>query len=252
MDFIQAAARNLATWQDWQLRAHGLKTRRTDLLWRCDGIVPGIYLNAITLSPLSQGDVLAEVEEAVAASESGHYIVWDSWMELDLTRLGFTVETPDSSYVRPPSGGNVAIPNELEIEVVRDEAGLEEFEQASKEGFETPHALRAARWHVPASLGVPGMSYFVGRVEGRAVSVSIAVVGDGVVGVYGVATHPKHRRKGYGAAMTWAAVQVAPGLPAVLNPSQMGAAMYRSMGFREAGRKRDWKRVGKPSVGGRA
>ncbi len=252
MDFIQAAARNLATWQDWQIQAHGLKTRRTDLLWRCDGIVPAIHLNAITLSPLSEGDVLAEVEEAVAASESGHFSVWDSWMELDLTHLGFTAETPDSSYVRPPGGSNVAIPDELEIEVVSDAAGLEEFERASKEGFETPEVFRGGRWHVPASLGVPGMSYFVSRVQWRAVSVSIAVVGDGVVGVYGVATHPKHRRKGYGAALTWAAVQTAPDLPAVLNPSKMGASMYRSMGFREVGRKRDWKRAGKPSSCGRA
>ena len=57
---------------------------------------------------------------------------------------------------------------------------------------------------MPASLDDPDMRYFIGRVNGQAVSTSIGVISDGVVGIFGVATKPAYRRRGYGTAMTWA------------------------------------------------
>ncbi len=45
-----------------------------------------------------------------------------------------------------------------------------------------------------------------------------------------MATLPGHRRRGIGAALTWAATLADPDLPAVLIASDDGAGVYREMG----------------------
>jgi hypothetical protein len=57
-------------------------------------------------------------------------------------------------------------------------------------------------------------------------------VGAGFVGIYGVATPPDARGRGYGEAMTWAATLCRPDLPATLQASPMGRPVYDRMGYR--------------------
>ena len=61
---------------------------------------------------------------------------------------------------------------------------LVEFEEASFEGFEHAGAYKPGCWHAPASLDDPDMQYFTGRVDGQVVSASIALISDGVVGIF--------------------------------------------------------------------
>ncbi|MFQ5933205.1 MAG: GNAT family N-acetyltransferase [Dehalococcoidia bacterium] len=245
MDFVQAGARNWAAWHDSQLRAHGLECRRTGSLWSCRQRGGGIYLGALTLSAVTgdERERLAEIEELVAARRSDDFTLVDSWMELDLVDLGFELGDAEPWYVRspePPATGSS--PSEPEIEQVADAAGLKGFEKASLEGFETtrPRELGTFGIHAVASLKDPRLRYFTGRVAGRVVSVSMSYVSDGVVGVYGVATPPEYRCRGYGEALTWAAIMADPGLPTVLQPSEMAASLYRKMGFAEVGKFRRW------------
>ena len=84
----------------------------------------------------------------------------------------------------------------------------------------------------------------MGRVDGDVVSVSMAYVSDEIVGVYGVATLPEYRRRGYAQALTRAAVQSGFGLPALLQPSPMAESMYERMGFYEIGRLQMWRLPG--------
>ena len=54
-----------------------------------------------------------------------------------------------------------------------------------------------------------------------------------------MATPPEFRRRGYGAAATWAAIEVGAQRGcdhAVLQASEMGAPVYRRMGFVDVGR----------------
>jgi GNAT superfamily N-acetyltransferase len=53
----------------------------------------------------------------------------------------------------------------------------------------------------------------------------------GLVEVDWVATAPSARGHGYGTALTWAAIDAAPGLPAVLIASDDGRPVYDKMGF---------------------
>lgn len=168
----------------------------------------------------------------------------DFGQSLELGALGFVVDKTEPVYARAPSAAPAAqVPSELEVSEVVNRADLEEFERASGEGFESPTAGEPLQWHAEASLGHPDMRYYIGRVGGRAVSVSIGCVSDGIIGVYGVATAPDHRLRGYGTAMTHLALSAAPHLTAVLEPSPEGASMYRRVGFGEIGQTTHWRRT---------
>ncbi len=106
---------------------------------------------------------------------------------------------------------------------------------------------RGGRLHVPSLEAAldPDVALLLGAVGGRVVATSrvTRVVEDAVpplvvADINGVATLPDYRRRGYGTAMTWAAVAEGArrgATAAVLGASKMGAPVYRRMGFRHAG-----------------
>jgi ribosomal protein S18 acetylase RimI-like enzyme len=79
---------------------------------------------------------------------------------------------------------------------------------------------------------------FIGRLDGLAVSTSTLVISGSDAGVYGVATEPRCRRRGFGQALTWAALAegAARGCHgSVLQTSEVGRSIYERMGFRVVG-----------------
>jgi ribosomal protein S18 acetylase RimI-like enzyme len=77
---------------------------------------------------------------------------------------------------------------------------------------------------------------FVGSVNGRAVASSGLIVGGGVAGIYNVATLPRARRRGFGTAMTLAAMRHGRTLGyrvAVLGASDIGRGVYERLGFED-------------------
>jgi hypothetical protein len=243
-DLLRAAARNLADWHECNLGALGIASLRDDRLWTCldPKPVPPIYHRLITIEP----DAGAQAVADEAADVEGFLSVCDSWSTLDLRSHEFTVDEESEWMARAPSTLGRIGPRALSIEKVDDEEALAEFEQASIDGFESPglHDLGRGGLHAPRILDDENMHVYVGRVEGgRVVSVAMAYVSQGLVGVFGVATLPRYRRHGYGAAMTWAALNAEPELPSVLQPSAAGAPGYVRLGYRSAGRFRNWFRA---------
>ena len=117
-------------------------------------------------------------------------------------------------------------PPELTIRRVADEATLDDFYRLSRTG----------RRHLPslAAATAPGIAVFVGFVGGEAVATSrLTCLGD-VADVMGVTTVPDRRRRGYGMAMTWAAVAAAAAqgcVAAALTATALGYPVYVRMGF---------------------
>ncbi|MFN2589220.1 MAG: GNAT family N-acetyltransferase [Actinomycetota bacterium] len=77
---------------------------------------------------------------------------------------------------------------------------------------------------------------FVGTVDGPAVASAGLMTFGGLAGIYNVATVPDARRRGYGAAMTRAALRAARDRGyrvAILGASDPGRGIYERMGFRE-------------------
>jgi ribosomal protein S18 acetylase RimI-like enzyme len=80
------------------------------------------------------------------------------------------------------------------------------------------------------------VSWYAGRVCGAIVSTAIGVTAEGATGVFGVATAPEHRGRGYGAALTARAVRdgfSAGSALAYLQASEIGHGVYRRLGFRD-------------------
>jgi GNAT superfamily N-acetyltransferase len=76
---------------------------------------------------------------------------------------------------------------------------------------------------------------FVGRLNGRPVASSLAIRSPTTSGIYAVGTLPAARRRGVGAAVTWAAIDAGRSWGCqsiVLQASEMGLPLYEKMGFR--------------------
>jgi GNAT superfamily N-acetyltransferase len=83
-------------------------------------------------------------------------------------------------------------------------------------------------------LAVPRLRFYAGRVDGAVVSTSMLVATGAVAGIYWVGTLEKHRGRGYGEALTWAAVAGGQELGcelASLQASKLGRPVYARMGF---------------------
>jgi hypothetical protein len=98
----------------------------------------------------------------------------------------------------------------------------------------------------PAVLDGP-VRLFVGYVDGRPVSTAGARLGHGIVDVEWVATLSAYRRRGIGAAVTWAATVADPDAAAVLIASDDGQPVYEAMGYVRLMRLTMWHRPPPPA-----
>ncbi len=129
-------------------------------------------------------------------------------------------------------------PDGLQIRVVDDAEMLEACIDVTARGYEMP--VEIARLLVSEGIiADPQFVAVLGFVEDVAVSCALVSVSGTTAGIYNVATPTEHRRRGYGAALTWAAVEQGARLGcdhAVLQSSDVGESVYRAMGFVDVGR----------------
>ena len=150
-------------------------------------------------------------------------------------RLGLAEEHPLPAMVVQPHELKATLPPELVVGPVDDEDGLRDAMATATAGFETPPDFFEPLY-TTAAAALEGLTYYVGRVHGVAVSTSVGFTLDATVGIFNVATAPEHRGYGYGAALTAAAASnaFANGADlAWLQSSAMGLSVYRRIGFRE-------------------
>jgi hypothetical protein len=233
-DPVRLCAEAYAGWHTSWLTALGLRSERLDGLWRALDRPPQIYLAGITLDRGVTSESLAAVPGSVG----------DAWQTLDLQPFGFRVWRKEPWFYRAPGALPTQPPSGLEIVRVETPDEVVEFEAVSVRGFGSEDdVIEPGTWHPPTVLEDDAMQMFIGRVDGRAVAASIGYVLHDVVGVFGVATVASARRRGYGAALTRAAMRADKGLPAVLAPSEQGASMYRSLGFEPVGGLTIWAKA---------
>ena len=234
-DPVELCAEAVAGWHSSWLDALGVPCEQNDRIWRALDRPPQIYFAGIALAP----DVTAE--EIASAPGS----LCDAWQALDLGAHGFRVWRTEPWFYRP-SGAlpDEAPPPELELVQVTTDEEVFELEAVSVRGFGgEDDAVEPGTYHPPEVLDDKRMHMFVGRVDGRAVAASMGYRGDNVVGVFGVTTVASARRRGYGTAMTRAAMLVDTGLPSILAPSPMGERLYRRLGFEHVGELSIWSKA---------
>ena len=124
-------------------------------------------------------------------------------------------------------------PKGLTIEPVRDSDSLDRFARVASVGFGFPEEA-GVQMLTPAFLDRPEAQAFLGTVDGKVVATSQLLVSGAVAGIYWVSTVASVRRRGYGEAITWAAVDAgrrAGCKVASLQASAMGRPVYARMGF---------------------
>jgi ribosomal protein S18 acetylase RimI-like enzyme len=231
----------MAAWHSACLAALGVESLRERSMWQARHPAPFIYLAAITLGGPGDAAEHRERVRELVASRPGPMAINDTWNALDLAGLGFERHT-ERWFARPAIA--TAEPTDPRVKRVRTPAGLATFEASQHRGFDTPELAAMGTFAVFAPRLLEDRNMHILAIEdgaGGVASSGMAYVAAGVVGIYSLATPADHRRQGLGEAVTRAALSVAR-WPAVLQPSAMGEALYRRLGFVPVGAVTNWIR----------
>ena len=229
------SASNLALQFEYIPRSVGKPWVRWDGVWAADTKLPAAYPNsATTLRPLAAeetAEVMARLDRFYAADVGGPWMLWSAWPTPDLTPYGMHQAGQTPLMVRLPSPVPAATVTGLRIVEASTESDLLDLDNVMIRGYPVPELTypddRITDKH---SLGGP-VHFFVGYEDDRPVSCAMACIGEREVGIYAVATLPDRRGKGYGGALTLAAMAAAPHLPAVLEASDFGQPIYLRLGY---------------------
>jgi hypothetical protein len=225
----------VAGWHASWLTAFGQRSVRDEDCWRALEPPHFIYFAGITLRPQATAETLARAPGTAC----------DSWSALDLSPFGFKVHESEPWFYRPPGPLPAEeVPSELELVWATTPAEVEELEAVSVRGFENESAtVERGTVHPPSVLDDPRMVLWLARVDGDAVGAAMSYRTDQAVGVFGVTTVASARQRGYGTALTRAAMMSGTGLPSVLAPSPLAEPLYERLGYRRVGELCKWVRA---------
>jgi len=124
-------------------------------------------------------------------------------------------------------------PAALRIVRVASPAELADFQRTAFAGFGLPVAL-GSRFLTDRLLELPETALFVGYVGEAPVSTAVLMATGPIAGIYWVSTLESERRKGYAAAVAWAALEAGREIGCTtgsLQASELGRPVYEKMGF---------------------
>ena len=240
-DRAALCARNNALWCDAVCRAHGVPGEFVGGLWLNRQPVPRFYSNAVTLSPKDPAGQRAWVEHLMTRRAS--FSVKDSFVALDLSRLGFDVLFEATWLWREPvrRAQESATHRALAWSVVRDAAGLARWEAAwagLHAGQVVPGSERIFRLGL---LHEPGVALLAGARAGQVVAVAAANQTGEVVGLSNVFAPAEDAATAWAGAVAFAA-GLFPGRPLVGYERGDDLARAQAAGFVPVGPLRVWAR----------
>jgi GNAT superfamily N-acetyltransferase len=231
-DFVQESARSFAAFA----------TARGDRVARVEGTVtmtdagsPIPFFNRAMLEcPVREVDALVGELRAFYSSDRDPSVPFLlDWATPPLGAHGFALMGHPPLMMRPAHSSLPTPPRELRICPVVDERTARDFEHTLAYGYPAPplQPVKTATLFTPAALTASGWRHFVGYEDDRPVTAGSAYVGDRLIRVDNIATLQEARGRGYGRAITAAAIGVGLSKPAMLIASDLGRPIYQQLGF---------------------
>ena len=248
MTLAAAIDRNACGWLDVLARQPGVE--------RHDGWVitdvPFSLCNSVVMPCWDEREADGRIDEILAAGRArGVPQLW--WTGRTCTPVDLVERLEDRGVVREiepmpgmaleldrlPPASETPVPARLRIEPVIDAAGLaalaEPFGSAFGFSADGLASVIAAFADFAASGVQDELHHWVGFEGDRPVASASVLVRDGVAGLYNVGTLAGARGRGYGAALTLAALRGAIDVgawAAILHSSPSGLPIYERLGFR--------------------
>jgi len=198
-----------------------------------DGDVGPDFNRVIVFGPTPPDQIFA-VADPFFGDPSDYSIVVEAEtapaVENALRAWGWQPEEEPALALSPLPPAPPPTPPELVIRPVVDAEGFAAFRRVSA----TPSVFLPS---LAAALD-PAVALCVGYVAGRPVASSRLVCLGTIAELTGIVVTPAARRRGYGTALTWAAITAARArgcTAATLTATEMGYPVYIRMGFRSAG-----------------
>jgi ribosomal protein S18 acetylase RimI-like enzyme len=150
--------------------------------------------------------------------------------------FGFSDDTPGMAADLQALNESAPSVERLEVCAVTEAESLRDWAHIFTLGYGLPPTWETSICDLWAKLGLDlPLRNYVGTLNGEPVATSSLFLGGGAAGIYSVATLPKARGKGIGAAMTLRPLQEARDMGyriGVLESSEMGYGVYKKLGFR--------------------
>lgn len=245
---VAAIKANLYEWYRYLGRSPKAELyHSSELTWLLTGISDS-FVNGVLCTQMEPDNVDVIIEETLAHFKSRNVTRLSWWIKpgsqpTDLGKhlvahgLTYTDGGPGMAVDLMELNEDLPTPTGLTIEHVEDTETLKKWAYASIIGLELPETDVNIWFDVFTGLGfdLPLLNY-VGILNGEPVATSELFLAAGVAGIYVVATIPKARRQGIGAAMTLAPLREARAMGyriGILHASEMGLGVYRRLGFQE-------------------
>ena len=215
-----------------------------EILWTITN-VPFPLLNCVLRARIPPDKIDSTIEAVIARGKMhGVPLLWLTGPESQPADLGIHLER--HGFISELSAGmaidlaqlkeDLPIPTGFTCQQVTGTAALRIWGQVFGAAFGAPDSAVEALCDLTLCTGLDKMRCYLGWLNGKAVAISSLFLGEGVAGIYNVATLPEARRRGIGALITSLPLREArtEGYKAgVLQASQMGEPVYRSLGFQE-------------------
>jgi len=208
------------------------------------------WLNGVLFARFEEGDLGGRVDAAMAPfRKQGLPMLWSVGETSAPDKLGRALRSHGLAPLEPLAAMALELerfelpetPDELTIEPVRDEPGLERWAAAYIDGFEMPDPAGGVIRDIYRRLGFGDdapFRHFVGSIDGHPVASGTLFLAEGAADVWHISTAPAYRGRGVGAAMTAATMQAARNLGyryGAIVATAMGAGVYRRLGFEQHG-----------------
>jgi GNAT superfamily N-acetyltransferase len=161
-------------------------------------------------------------------ADAGHPV------ETEIRQQGWSIAEEEPAFVMPALSETVTAPPGLEIRRVTDGAGLRAFTETAGTAFNTPPEMWNLMTLPDAAAVDPDIAHLIGWCDGRPVATAVMYRVGPTACIAGVAVLAEYRSRGFGTAITAAAITAGAALgctSAALRAGPMSIRLYQRMGF---------------------